>query len=261
MPTPSEKPVTINGTVFIATEGGESVKLGLVDVLLYRPEIVSQTFASNAASVEDARESLAATTKAKLQAQIDNCNSQLMGQIDGIGNEAKEQLNRLNSDPSLDTVKATLDESAATTHSHEQETQAIWSVIARSKKEMESLDSRSPDEWAKLFPRETLGLYFKDLPPEIARGTTDADGRFSIVAPSAGNFILCAQASRTLGTVNEYYFWAVPVSISNEAPTEIMLTNRNQLTETGVLLVSPTSTLQATPSNSLNDSSTTPTPR
>ena len=76
---------------------------------------------------------------------------------------------------------------------------------------------------------------FELLPPTSTKTLTDADGRFTISAPTGGYF-LAAKSSREIGSHKEDYYWFVYTKPS-DAPQDIILSNQNLLSDNAALIL------------------------
>lgn len=57
---------------------------------------------------------------------------------------------------------------------------------------------------------------------------TDADGKFKLMAPKSGEFVLGASASREVGRSSEAYLWIIAHSLDGKDRGQIFLSNDNQ---------------------------------
>jgi hypothetical protein len=73
--------------------------------------------------------------------------------------------------------------------------------------------------------------YFHDLPQPITATQTNSDGRFQIELPTKGDFVVAAQAHRTVGNWVERYYWLLKISLDGSQSKTIMLSNNNLSSE------------------------------
>jgi hypothetical protein len=76
-------------------------------------------------------------------------------------------------------------------------------------------------------------FYFGFLGFAIQRAETDAQGKFVIEVPQAGDFVIAAQAERSVMEKTERYYWLQPVSLDGQQQRVQNLSNNNLTSTTG----------------------------
>ncbi len=183
-------PKEVKGSVFIVTQGGESVKLGLVKVVVVDSSDIFRI-------IDPKREAA--------RKKIDSLSPAL-----GVARE--------------EFLKAKLQElEAEQMHSKSlNERQKIYdSVNAIFKNKMEIYS----DKLTGISPLSWSSHYLDSLPKLIDSTKTDADGKFSFML-KPGKYAFIATASRKVGDSNEDYDWCVIVDV-NSNTKEIFLSNDN----------------------------------
>lgn len=261
---------TINGQVFIATQGGESVKLGMVEVVLLPENSVMERVAAREAEFKN------------LLAEVREANAGAIAGCKAINDSPSERARvwREKLQPELREKETRLAQAevwvAEAERAHNEAESARWTGgesgggsagldklnaaaanLARAHEAQDLLRdqcagllrrlSHVPDSVvsAKMIPEPTLSheSYFQTLYLRaVAKTQTDADGRFSLAVPRSGRFMLAAQSARKLLNTTETYFWLVKVPDSAKQGTPVLLCNSSLLPE-GV----PLSTLFAKP--------------
>ena len=69
--------------------------------------------------------------------------------------------------------------------------------------------------------------FFEGLPPAVAEGKTNAQGKFSILIPRRGRYGIVARATRELFKKTETYYWFVWVTFDGEPSRRVSLGNEN----------------------------------
>ena len=184
----AEEMRTIEGQVFIRTQGAETIKLSLVEVQLFDEK-------SMAAAVE---------RKRKAAVSIDEY-FQLMkreaAEAERHAEDANKRAQRL--DPFSDGTTA-IKKAAVRAH-----------IVA---------GFRSIDAEEKAYYPRSADYYFSGLPKPLQTTKTDADGKFVFKMP-IGSYVLAAISSRETGEKTEKYHWMVKVAA--DVANKIMLANDN----------------------------------
>jgi hypothetical protein len=209
---------TLSGQVFVSTKGGESVKLGAVQISLF---------------ARDAMDTLVAGLKAYADARI-------------------EQLRE-----PLGAAQATMEQAKSAEEQAEAAEQVAWDAYLKSIGDNNSSAAKraSNDEAKRVAgsARETANsarqhyinfivdadffysgaFYFGYLRSPIQTAETDADGKFVIEVPQTGSFVIAAQDKRRLGEETERYYWLQPVSLEGRQQRVQNLSNSNLTSATG----------------------------
>lgn len=193
-PRKPEPDITLDGEVFIVTKGGESIKLGLVEVAIIPMEQLKLHLQSKAAARENEYERLNPLIKE---------NEAIVERLD---KETPETFNAyMNSHGDPEKKKK-----------YEQT-------------EKEFSDARSKgialaEEHLWYYSGE---FYFKGIPAPSRTTKTNSDGRFRLLIPSAGEYAIAAVASRHIMGETERYYWLLKVDSKAGTSQTIMLSNDN----------------------------------
>ena len=120
-----------------------------------------------------------------------------------------------------------------------QEWNKVWEDIRREESKMKQ--GALPAGWLAAYTKRDLlsanydealwNHYFGSMPnaivPPVSVGQTDADGKFRIQIPGAGEYFVKARTQRSIGEKVEYYRWIVPITISRTGVTSLDLSNQN----------------------------------
>jgi hypothetical protein len=199
--------ITLDGTVFIVTKGGENIKLGLVPVALISLADLAPYLSNKVATAsnETARIIKAAQVQEALPA----------AEVERLRAEDVKVFNlwlkaRTDNDPAAG--KLLVKQRAA----HD----AFLAAFGITQSFRNELDK-------ELHYYQTEGFYFDDLPLAFRSTKTDADGNFQIQVPRSDSYALAASATRRVGDEVEKYFWLLPVDTHAESPRKVMLSNDN----------------------------------
>ncbi len=192
----------LDGDVFIVTQGGVSVKLGLVEVLALPYEETRQAVALvDAEAIKLKRDAAAAVTAlASAEAEL----NQLLA-------DEKALLNRASTNSKADrtAIVAAHDREDAATEVRDSAKQAVAELVRKAHK----LTSGA--------------LYFEKLPPPLVTTKTDADGKFSLPLDRKVTVVLAAHAARRVFGEDEDYYWLVKASLDGQLSKRIFLSNDN----------------------------------
>lgn len=178
------------GDIFIVTKGGQSIKLGLVEVTL----LPLQPVLSHLADRKAAEQSIAVQLNSQVQAAKADEKAK-----DAIMQDAHK----------YDILSK--DGYAAYSKAYNDWLNATYVTEALVEKQ-------------NGFPSGSY--YFNGLPQPLAAAQTDADGEFTIEIPNDGESAIAAHAQRSVGSYNENYFWLIKVP-KDWQTRKIMLSNDN----------------------------------
>ena len=188
-----EQKGVLEGEVFIVTKGGQNYKLGLVPVALYSLNALKPNIDQKTKEVSAALSQLKPLSWDAAKVEIQR-----------KGEATKGALNAYEADPQHASLEAALEQSLAAYCAY------CYLVEHRD---------------------DCAGFYFVGLPQPIVATQTDSDGRFKIELPMKGQFVLAAQAQRTIGESEEHYYWLLKVSLDGSSAKTIMLSNNNLSSE------------------------------
>jgi hypothetical protein len=179
----------IAGQIFIVTQGGQSIKLGLVKIDL----LPLQPVMSHLAEKKSAEQSVAAQLDARLEtAKADE--------------KAKDAI--------LEDAKK-----------YDISSKDGYAAYSKAYNEHLSAEYLTEDLEEKQLHFPSGSYYFDGLPQPLAETQSDADGEFTIDIPAEGEFALAAHTQRDVGSHVENYFWLIKVQGNGQ--TKIMLSNDN----------------------------------
>lgn len=214
------------GEVFIVTQGGPSIKLGLVSVSAIAENDI-QTFIENkklaAETFSQAQESIIAAA----QRAVDDAQGALLDAQEARPKSSERDAQYL---ACLQTNATRGECRFQAQKRHYLELEALKAQVDASRAELKSrLDALAALTTAV---EETRGsdYYFKDLPAGFAVAKTNADGLFSMTVPTKGRFAIAAKAERQVFGEPEKYHWLVWISPNGQATTRVMLSNDNMTT-------------------------------
>lgn len=252
---------SIGGQVFIVTGGGQSLELGLVDVRLFDAgrirqhledrerayhERVDEIRALNAFGVAQVardnrtRDSLNAQYRRRLEAELRSAETDLSraesSQRAAIGLEREAAqayqtaiARAIGTTSGADIAKGVRADAEKTKLERAQRNRDVADALVETQRQrIADLRARIAAPVTNLVPRAQAvpeldsDWYFQDLPPSIQSAETDAEGRFELVAPKPGEYVLAARAARDLDGVRESYFWLVRVSVGKERQTVLL---------------------------------------
>ena len=202
--TGCNREVNLEGEVFIVTKGGESVKLGLVEIIAI-PELDAKNF------IEE--------KKSKSQDEY------LKAKQEFIYNKREYawiMQGKALAKMGLYSFRSQERDDARTEMSQ-------WLAIY--------------DRWNKIYERILAkdnvyirefiwpkgDYYYNDLPLNkvIGKATSNADGIFNITLPEKGKYLLAAHTQRQIADQQEEYYWLIWVTVSGKHKDHIMLSNNN----------------------------------
>lgn len=183
--------VTLDGQVFIRTKGGESIKLSLVDVLLFEQQAID-------AHLENKRKAT----------------EPLLEELQPFAKEAEDKYERIKADE--DRVRkryfAAILDKQLEAEWHKASDAVIGAARAWDEARAATAYTRSAE------------YYFEGLPLVLQTTKTDADGKFSFQIPS-GSYIAAALSTRHAGEKIEVYHWMIRTTVRTNQ--KLMLANDN----------------------------------
>lgn len=90
-------------------------------------------------------------------------------------------------------------------------------------------------------------LCFAALGSPVSAVQTDADGKFKLMTPRSGEFVLSASASRDVGSSSETYFWIITHSLDGKDHSQILLSNDNKTDAYGATSIVERSGIEESP--------------
>jgi hypothetical protein len=193
---------TIEGQIFIVTRGGNSIKLGLVEVAAFPREEAQAAIVKVTEQLSAEREEIQKITKetSTIEREATATKRALMEAWNNARYGTKD----------YDKAKS------------------AYELASELSDDLSRLESLIDQRRRYLFSSRP---YFAALPPPIAKGKTDADGNFVLKLPMLGDFVVGANATRLAGSETEYYSWLV--STDPEGAPKLALSNDNMTSESG----------------------------
>lgn len=190
---------SVQGSVFVVTEGEESYRLSLVDVNVYK----HSTFKNRPSSVDSA---LAERTDL-FNARIEHL---ARGVLDSLNNEYHElQVASLEAAP------------------HTVEEEHTFKDLKEMKREEMSEVLKKVTQLREKYHAVQVRSLQKRLPKPHQSVKTGPDGEFSVSLETDESYVFCATSQRDVPGTNEYYAWTHEVSIEGGDLREVMLSNDN----------------------------------
>ena len=192
----AEDAKTIDGQVFITTQGGETIKLSLVEVILFDEKTITDNMQKKIEAAKPICEYLQG-----LETPFEE-NLEIAQDVE---NAAKDDADQNTSPAAL--ARALAEEKIARAH-------------------MDTVKARIAYDMARGLADYThsSSYYFGKLPTLLQSIKTDADGKFAFQVPP-GRYVLVARATRKVREDVEFYNWMVRVKVDSDQ--KIMLANDN----------------------------------
>jgi hypothetical protein len=179
---------SIRGQVFIVTQGGENVRLGLVTVALYPEKEMLAYIARRSEEARLEREAIAPALDAAMES-LSTANAQYENALKMVG----------------------MRDGGSSLNQRYDEVQRLQRVIWEGESRLRGLDSAD--------------FYFMMLPKPLRTSVTDAEGAFSIVIPKTGKYALTARGERNVSGTVETYSWLVRMPEEARTGTKVLLSN------------------------------------
>lgn len=204
----------LSGEVFIVTQGGQNVKLGLVEVRAI-PEADAKTFIE----------------KKKKKPDIDTIIKRDRPQYE----KAKLELAALEKEEKI-AVQKSLDSLNELTRSVRSPSlysynNAVHDADVKYERDMFNLFMQANSNFYKTwkdYPQwATSEYYFEGLPNGVVIAKTNADGKFTLKLKRGQKYALAAYGQRKIGDLTEKYYWLIWVSLDGKGAKNIMLSNDN----------------------------------
>jgi hypothetical protein len=189
---------TVNGQIFIVTQGGDNIKLGMIHVYLFSGDQIDASLSVLAAKADYEEKKLKPTLDAEEAAESQAEKAEAKAFLDSL--QTDKDVNPIMIASDLVDKKKTLDDSL----SKYKATVDKYSYYT------------SPDFYAGGLPTTP-----------ITSSESDADGKFTMQIPKTGTWVLAAKGQRSVGDKTEGYFWLVKVSSDPIANNQIFLNNEN----------------------------------
>jgi hypothetical protein len=232
----------IDGEVFIVVRAGNSIKLGLVEVGLYKS-------AETAGVVQQAKltagETLAAAEKRNGEAEGEFREAGFAQQAAEL--RYKNAASTLAPDSVFDNAKklelfalsakgAEFDAVLKSPGSDAEKVAELRKLLPLLEKRIEEATlgasraaANSVNAQEEFDAAQSMQGVVKTLPPALQTSVTNADGKFRFTGLPPGEYLVAAIASREAGDKPERYAWCVPVEVRPSGAASVMLSNHNLL--------------------------------
>jgi hypothetical protein len=188
------RPREVAGQVFIVTNGGQNIRLGLVEVRAIPESEIKPFVAQKLKAAELQRPALEeAVTEARRHYE------QAKANVRAAAN---------------DYMDADFGERMS----------ALSTRFSREDTARDKLTTLNDAE-GKLGFISAPEFFFTGLPQGVASARTDADGKFTLTVPRSGKYALAARAQREVFGSTEFYYWLVWVEA--DGTTKSILSNTN----------------------------------
>jgi|SRR5581483_2458151 vacuolar-type H+-ATPase subunit I/STV1 len=225
------------GQIFIATQAGENVKLGAVEILAFDEATIASFVKHKQMEIAQQRDKLrqeadAAKTEvertagpyAKAMAEYNDAVKQYDRQFDVV-RQQEEKLGEIRdqydpstfaySDAESAEIRQRITEQQTALSTEKQKLEKLKAEIAEKQKPAELAKEASNAAQAKLTSANRaitdfapIDDWFKDLPHPAAQTVSDAEGKFRLELPSGGRWAVFAHAQRTIAQTENFY-WLV----------------------------------------------------
>jgi hypothetical protein len=231
----------IDGEVFIVMRAGNSIKLGLVEVRLYKFEDAAETLdeirrgAPEMLATAERRKAEAdeVLKRAEKKREALDLRMGYVTAITGSGLKDADQIYALVA-ASLKGIEPTPDPKMRGTD--EQKMAALRKPLENLRDQSAAAQAETAaaaEAYAKIQDEldalKSMQFVVQSLPQPLQTATTNADGKFRFTGLAPGSYLLGAIASREVGEKPERYAWCVPIEIQQESAMSVMLSNHNLL--------------------------------
>jgi hypothetical protein len=215
---------TLSGQVFVATKGGQSTKLGAVGVSLFSRDAIDDVFAGLNAFTS------AKTKQLKIDLSVARAREQQASTVEKQAKAAKEQADateRSHRELYEGSGHSLSDGARAVMISAKQDVTNATAALNTARETATTARGEVQRLLAEQAYYHSHAFYFSHLWKPIQTAETDGDGKFAIQVPSNGEFVIAAQAERSVGNETESYYWLQPVSLGGQRESVQNLSNSN----------------------------------
>jgi hypothetical protein len=194
---------TLAGQVFVSTMGGQSVKLGAVQISLFARDAID-ILVAGLRMYADAKIGLTREASASAKAAM----------------EQAEEAEKIATDGYLKSIG-----------------KDDFEVARQTSSEARKAADAARDQYLRVARDENFyysgDFYFGYLRSPLRTAETDADGKFVIEMPRTGAFVIAARNQRSLWDKTERYYWLQPVSLEGQQQRVQNLSNTSLSSTTG----------------------------
>lgn len=204
----------LSGEVFIVTQGGQNVKLGLVEVRAI-PEADVKAF------IEKKKKSPDVDTIIKRdRPQYEKAKLEL-----AVLEKEKDKAEQKKFDSLVELTRSIGSSSLFSYNSK------VRDADLKYERDMFNLFMQASSNFYKTwkdYPQwATCEYYFDGLPNGVVSAKTNADGKFTSKLKRGQKYALAAYGQRKIGDLTEKYYWLIWVSLDGKGVKNIMLSNDN----------------------------------
>lgn len=235
----------ITGEVFIVTQAGLSIKLGLVDVMAFA-EVDAQKYLDekNKEVITKGEQLKKEYDSAKAKYEDINKRYLQKKEADRMFEAASSRLaNALVSAKSIEDLHGTAVKAADQDAQYWKQRKEELTSSSPTEEQETDAEQQKREAEKKLNEWPTNEFFYLDLPKDkvITKVTTDADGKFTLKLINSKKYLIVAKAQRNVISSTENYYWFCWLSSDIESK-HIMLSNNNILgTNAAEVAIKPTS--------------------
>jgi len=207
-----KRAVSVSGQVFVVTQGGENVKLGLVS-LHFIPEHEARKALPALIDAETRRWWSLSGTLAKTTIDLDLANVDLLAATSAEQRYSEESASSSGHGPNP----------------------ALESARKRVRSKQSDIDTyRSRENQLRTeLEQVAAGMTFvRQVPDGLKTAKSDADGRFTTKLPR-GTYLVAATADRLVGTHRELYAWSFWVKVTPKSSDDQLFLSNDNLFSSG----------------------------
>lgn len=189
---------TLSGQIFVTTKGAGNYKLGAVKVGVF---------------ARDAMDAVLVGLKRYADIKIQQLRPSLEAERGAYEQATTQQ------------------EAAEAAYIQGRGSDEIWNALKAARETADKQRQQFLDALQKGSFYYSGGFYFAYLLPPVQATESDAEGKFTIEVPQKGDFVIAAQAERSVVDGTEHYYWVQPVSLDGQ-PQHVQNLSTNNLTST-----------------------------
>jgi predicted RNA-binding Zn-ribbon protein involved in translation (DUF1610 family) len=222
--------VLVEGTVFVVTQGKETVKLGAVPITAFDEESFQAYKRAILPKVQSTRQQILAAAGQHSQSRV---------KLYKTGDELDRKADRFSQEAArLRSISGEFFGMREYQEYDQYKTLAISSNTVAKKIRGEFINTNDQSIAASEKALEILGTmpaavaacYVSELPSPLVSTKTDLDGKFLLKLPKPGRYVLAAQAKRPVGGKESEFIWLVNLTLEGNSTKLVFLSSDNLLT-------------------------------